>query len=61
MGIILAIIVFLITLGTAVLQIMANMMSDAPSQHGISIWPTLIIGGGITSLLLLTHYFPLAW
>lgn len=61
MGLILAIVAAVCTVLWTVLVIGANMMSDAPSQSGVSIWPGLVIGFGITGVLVVTHFHSFAW
>ena len=61
MGLILAIIVAIGTVLITVLIVFADGMSDAPSQNGISIWPTLLIGFGIAALLAASHFFHFSW
>ena len=56
MGLILAAIVAILTVLLALLVLFADGMSDAPSVQGISPWPTLIIGFGISAILVLIHF-----
>lgn len=61
MGLILGILAAIATLLMALLISLANGMSDAPSVQGTPVWPTLVIGGLISAVLILTHFFPLHW
>lgn len=61
MGLILAVIAFFATLVVAFLQAFANGMSDAPSQEGLSLWPTFVVGWGLAALLAASHYFHFSW
>lgn len=61
MGLIAGIVVAVGTLLWVVLLLGANSMSDAPSQSGLSIWPSLVIGWGIAAVLIFTHYHPIGW
>lgn len=40
---------------------LANSMSDAPTARGMSVWPTLMIGFGIATLLVGSHYIHMTW
>lgn len=39
----------------------ADGMSDAPSEEGISVWPTLIVGFGLAGVLIGTHFLHISW
>lgn len=57
MGLILAGVAVVLTLGWTVLVIFANGMSDAPSANGMPVWPGLVIGFTIAAILVAIHYF----
>lgn len=56
MSFILAGIVVVVTIAWTGFLLLANGMSDAPSQEGFSIWPSLIIGFGLAGLLVASHW-----
>lgn len=58
---ILAGIVVVVTLGIAAFIGFANGMSDAPTERGTSVLPTLITGAVIAALLVASHFIPLSW
>lgn len=61
MGLVLGIISIVVTIAITVLIMFGNGMSDAPTQPGISVWPTLIGGGLISAGLILSHYMHMTW
>lgn len=61
MGIILGIIAFLVTILLAGLQLLATGMSDAPSMEQTPVWPTFLVGFGLSFLLIGSHFFPIGW
>jgi hypothetical protein len=56
MALILAAIVFVLTLAYCGLVLFADGMSDAPSVQGISPWPGFITGMIIVGVLILVHF-----
>lgn len=61
MGLILGIVVAVATILIAGLTVFANGMSDAPSMQDISPVPTLIVGGLIAGVLILSHFYVVPW
>lgn len=57
---ILAGVTFLVTLGILFFIALANGMSDSPSMQ-IPLWPTAVIGFGITGLLVWSHWWHISW
>jgi len=60
MGLILGIVVAVVTAGIVLLAWFANAMSDA-SGNRASVLTPFLIGGGISAVLIFSHYFHFAW
>ena len=57
MALVLAVVVFVVTLVVCGLIMFADGLSDAPSVQGTPVWPAFITGTTISVLLGLSHWF----
>lgn len=58
---ILAGITVVVTLGIVAFIGFGNGMSDAPTERGTPVWPTLVTGGIIAALLVGSHFTHMSW